>query len=324
MEKSTHKVEVVPVTLQPHPNADSLSVVTLFGGYTACVKTADWHDGMLGAYIPPDSLVDTARPEFAFLARAGRTQERIKVKRLRGVVSMGLLIPAPAGAAVGDDLAEYFGVTHYEPPLPLYEGAHARPPRGYHPSYDVDSLRRFGHLFVPGEPVWITEKIHGVNARYCWTDGALHVGSRTTWKRQEPQSLWWRVLDAHPEVAAFCEAHPDITVYGEVYGQVQDLKYGTGRNEARLAVFDLLRGTEWIAPAEARELGATLPWVPVLERAFPFELAAVLVLAEGPSLIPGAQHVREGIVVKPLVERTDSEIGRVCLKVVSNGYLERA
>lgn len=138
---------------------------------------------------------------------------------------------------------------------------------------------------MPGEPVWITEKLHGVNARYCWVDGALHAGSRTPWKRQEPQSLWWRVLDAHPEIAAFCEAHPDISVYGEVYGQVQDLKYGTGRNEVRLAVFDLLRGTEWLAPAEAREIGATLPWVPCLAEAMPFDLAAILELAEGPNLI---------------------------------------
>ena len=39
--KSTHRVEVVPVLLTPHPNADSLSVVQVFG-YSVCVKTADW------------------------------------------------------------------------------------------------------------------------------------------------------------------------------------------------------------------------------------------------------------------------------------------
>jgi hypothetical protein len=32
LQKSTHKVEVVPVTLEPHPNADSLSVVRIFAG----------------------------------------------------------------------------------------------------------------------------------------------------------------------------------------------------------------------------------------------------------------------------------------------------
>ena len=55
-----------------------------------------------------------------------------------------------------------------------------------------------------------------------------------------------------------------------------------------------------------------------------FDLDAVLVLAEGNSLVPGANHMREGIVVKPIKERTDPEVGRVCLKVVSNAYLEKA
>ena len=320
MDKSTHKVEVVPVYLQPHPNADTLSVVTIFGGYTACVRTADWQDGMLGAYIPPDSIVDTTRPEFAFLAG----HERIKVKRLRGVVSMGLLMHAPEGAGVGDDVAEYFNVKHYEPPLPMNPGENERPPGGYHPAYDVDSLRRYVHLFTVGEPVWITEKIHGANIRLCCVDGVMHVGSRTMWKREDADTLWWRALATAPAVRAFCEANPDITVYAEVYGQVQDLKYGTSRNEVRIAVFDLLRGNDWIAPAEAKEIGASLPWVPCLAEAFPFDLAAVLAMAEGPSLIPGANHIREGIVVKPIKERTDLEVGRVCLKIVSNGYLERA
>ena len=82
--KSTHLVEVVPIRLEPHPNADSLSVVRVFDGYTCCVRTADWVGKTKGAYIPPDSVVDSSRAEFAFLAG----HERIKVKKLRGIVSM--------------------------------------------------------------------------------------------------------------------------------------------------------------------------------------------------------------------------------------------
>lgn len=66
--KSTHRVEVVPVVLERRPGADSLSIVRVVAGYTVCVKTADWRGRALGAYVPPDSLVDTGRPEFAFLA----------------------------------------------------------------------------------------------------------------------------------------------------------------------------------------------------------------------------------------------------------------
>ncbi len=34
-------------------------------------------------------------------------------------------------------------------------------------------------------------------------------------------------------------------------------------------------------------------------------------------------HVREGVVVKPLVERWDQEVGRVFLKQPGEGYLLR-
>jgi RNA ligase (TIGR02306 family) len=321
MDKSTHKVEVVEVKLLPHPNADTLSVVKVFGGYSVCVRSADWQDGALGAYIPPDSIVDSSRPEFAFLAG----HERIKVKKLRGIVSMGLLVPAPAGAKLGDNVAELFGVTHYEPPMPLVSGGEDEPaPPGFHPIYDVDSLRRYAHLFSPGEQVWVTEKIHGANARFCYANGEMRVGSRTTWKKYNPQNLWWRAVESYPEVVEFCKANPNITVYGEVYGQVQDLKYGTKPGEVRLAIFDLLLGTEWLDPSFAKITGDGLPWVPCLSEGMPFDLEAILALAEGKTLIPGADHLREGIVIKPLQERTDPEVGRVCLKVVSNGYLERA
>ena len=46
-------------------------------------------------------------------------------------------------------------------------------------------------------------------------------------------------------------------------------------------------------------------------------------LAEGPSLVPGANHVREGCVVQPIRERVDVRLGHTVLKIVGNGYLER-
>jgi RNA ligase (TIGR02306 family) len=320
MNKSTHKVEIVPIRLERHPNAETLSIVRIFAGYTCCVRTADWEGKTTGAYIPPDSVVDSSRPEFAFLTG----QERIKVKKLRGIVSMGLLVPAPEGAQLGDDVAEQLGVTHYDPPMPLSTGGEAEsPPKGYRPVFDVDSLRRYAHVFVPGEPVFISEKIHGASGKWCWYDGRMYCGSRTEWKREDPKNLWWRALWATPRLEVFCREHPNITVYGEVYGQVQDLKYGAKKDDVRIAVFDLLHDGQWINPQQARDIGMLLPWVPTIEEAEPFNLTNILALAEGDSRIIGANHVREGIVVKSITERTHPEIGRVCLKVVGNGYLER-
>ena len=332
---SMHRVEVVSVVLEPHPNADSLSIVRVYG-YNVCVRARDWTAGGLGAYIPPDSLVDTTRPEFAFLAREGRTLERIRAVRLRGTMSQGLLIAAPDGSRIGDDVADCLGVTHYEPPVPMTMGGENRPPPpGYHPVYDLESWYRYKHLIVDREEVSITEKLHGCNARFLWVDGQFFVGSHRNWKQQDKKNLWWQAVEQNPWVEGWCRAHPGLTVYAEVYGQVQDLKYGHGRGEYSIAVFDVLQAGRWLerddsgvyvddanAHAYARTAEYNLSLVPEIYRG-PYSENKMQTLINGPSMIPNANHLREGVVIKPVMERTCPEIGRMALKAVSAEYHAR-
>ena len=56
----------------------------------------------------------------------------------------------------------------------------------------------------------------------------------------------------------------------------------------------------------------------------PFDESKLRELAEGESLVPGAGHIREGIVIKPIIERTTPELGRVQLKMISNKYLTKS
>lgn len=319
---STHRVEVVPITLEIHPNAETLSIVRVWS-YTVVVKTADWQGITRGAYIPPDSVVPD-NETFAFLG--GKT--RITVRRFRGVISYGLLVPAPEGAQLGEDVAERLCVTHYEPPLQPYirqfaGGEADKAPAGYRPRYGLEALRRYAHVLIPGEPLIATEKIHGANARYCWHDGRMHCGSHEQWKREDDHNMFWRILRATPALETFCRSHPELTVYGEVFGQVQDLKYGRIQNEVSFAAFDLLRGNEWINALEAREIAAELPWVPTVVLFDFSNMENLEFMASGKSLVPRANHLREGIVVKPLVERTHPECGRVCLKLIAPEFYER-
>ena len=193
MSNSTHQVEVVSIVLEKHPNADSLSIVNVFGGYTCVVRTADWQAVAQGAYLPPDSVVDTSRPEFSFLKPKADGTHRVKAIKLRKVVSYGLMVPAPEGSNLGDDVATQLGVTHYEPPLPgvqsdnlITGGETAKGPTVFTVKYDVDAFRKYHNLFTEGEPVWITEKIHGCSARYVYSDGQIHCGSRNEWKKEYP------------------------------------------------------------------------------------------------------------------------------------------
>jgi ATP-dependent RNA circularization protein (DNA/RNA ligase family) len=148
----------------------------------------------------------------------------------------------------------------------------------------------------------------------------MWCGSRTEWKRDDGQSVWWKALT--PEMEEFCLHNPGFVLYGEVYGRVQSLRYGL-ENGVAFVAFDVLqdKGT-FVDALPAREvLGQYgIPQVPLIAYE-PFDFDTILSHAEGPSLMPGANHVREGCVVKPERERWHQSVGRVTLKVVGAGYL---
>jgi RNA ligase (TIGR02306 family) len=388
MGVDTHKVEVVPVELLKHPDADKLSVVKVYN-FTVVVNTADWQGVTQAAYAQPDSVMPDT-PEYRFLKETGNLRKerqalwdalqpdiqsdlaradydqkiaaldakidantkylRITVKKLRGVISMGMLLPAPEGSKIGDDVAEIMGITHYEAPTKdEIEGSrrHAgddvapAPPMIYAPMYDVESVYKYADCFEAGEPVYVSEKLDGQNARYVSTlgpeykdvspagaikhcsDYTFHAGSRKEWKKKEGNSNWWKVMETHPWIQEWMITNPERVLYGEVFGWVAPLQYGAKQGQLFFRAFDILDGMEYI---DAEQFIAE---VPEEQRApsfgvMPFDFEKLQALADGPSLIKGANHMREGIVIKPLKERKHWKLGRVMLKMVSNAYLEKS
>lgn len=195
--KSTHKSEVVRVVKEPHPNADNLAVVRVFGGgHIVVVNKHQWNDGDLGVYVVPDSIVPTHKPEFSFLVKDPEKDPhyRVKSRRLRQLWSEGLLVPCPPGLKEGDDAAPLLGVTRYEPPEPgstpgkgLYLGGEAAtPPNLVSLKYDLESWNKYKYLLNEGEEILCHEKIHGCNAKYVYHEGVMYCGSRTEWKKEFP------------------------------------------------------------------------------------------------------------------------------------------
>eukprot|EP01027_Heterolobosea_sp_BB2_P018636 GEZU01026223.1.p1 GENE.GEZU01026223.1~~GEZU01026223.1.p1 ORF type:complete len:282 (+),score=59.14 GEZU01026223.1:56-901(+) len=270
---------------------------------------------------------------------------------------------APKGSKLGDDVSDILGVTRYVPPVPTQPGEQNEeaPPapadlqqaskttttqqkqqrqegetdEGGIPVYDVETWHRYGALFTEGEQVSITEKIHGANSRFHFSqaNNRMYCGSRTHWKKFAPQSIWWACLKQNPWIEKFCKANPNLIVYGEVYGAVQDLTYGCKKGQYKFSAFDLYdwhqqRFLSWnevktkYLPDAAN---SGLVWAPLLYEG-PYNAVEARKLADGTTEVPHAKglHIREGIVVKPVEERSDPEIGRVVLKIVSDQYLLKA
>lgn len=357
-DKSTHQVPVIEVKLLPCETADSLSVVKV-KDFTCVVRTSDWKDGDLAAWIPPDSIVDISRQEFSFL-----TKPLIRVKRLRKVLSYGLLVPAPPTLKVGDNAASVLGVTHYDPEEQISSGRKSKKdslfldqlqksPKGTYFKYDVDSFLQYcSEVMIPGEEVVVTEKIHGENSRFVCVDDELYAGSRNTWKREfatckytkeellekigdpdkvenilnrnKPKNKWWKIYDKYLGLSIFCTENPGFCVYGELYGDVKEMKYGCSPGETRFAAFDILMPCgNFMNYHEFKETCNKygIPMAPELV-IMPYDKEKVISFTSGKSTLPGAEHIREGVVVKTTKERWHDKLGRVCLKIVSPEYYE--
>lgn len=318
---SEFKVEVVELgPIEKHTNADSLSITKVYD-YPVILRTGDYKEGDKAVYIPVDSIVPKDDPRFAFLG----DHVRIRAKRLRGIFSMGLLAQADPAWTVGQDVREALRITKYEPPEPLQMGGDNEKCPFEFPKYtDIEGFRRWPNILQEGEEVWITEKIHGANGRWVFHDGRLWVGSHNGIKAENNDSLWWKI--AHAEnLAERLAAFPDKIVFGEAYGQVQDLKYGTTQNQYKIGVFDImdLNTRKYLDVDEYLEMVGKLglPAVPMLHRG-PWS-ESLRDLSNGPSNVAGADHMREGIVIRPIKERWDDGLGRVILKLIGEDYLLR-
>lgn len=331
---SEFQISVVEIgEIRKHENADALSVSMVHGGYPCIVKTGEFKEGDKAIYIPVDSMVPLDNPQFAFLRKEGENKEyhRVRALKLRGLFSMGLLIPADPSWQVGQNVQAELGIKKYEPPEEMHMGGEDEHCPFDFPVYtDIEGLRKWGDVLQEGEKVVISEKIHGANGRWLYWQDRLWVGSHNKIKRESSSNLWWKIAK-DCKLEEILKENPGIVLYGEVYGCVQSLKYGHTNGKASVSFFDAmnLKDRRYLDYDAFRELlGAHYPInhdalksVPILFVG-PWKKELVR-LAEGTTMILGADHIREGIVIKPVKERFDDRIGRVILKYHGEQYLTR-
>lgn len=369
---SKHVAEVVTYSLRKHDNADSLSVATI-KGWECVVKTEDFKDeGPLAVYIPSDMVAAADHPILGFLEG-----KRIRPVRLRGVFSQGILLPLTRIVRTynlkslpheGDDLSSLLQVKRYEPPIRMQdllkttkEYAEVARPEFLDKYSDIENIKNYMTTFQHGEPVVITEKIHGSNAIYGLINGKFYIASRNRVLRTEPtfirtpifknkrklnkwlqRTIFWKMFSKVKEIAV------DDTVWHRValqysleaklrdlsarldgsdlvlYGEVcptQKLTYGFTAENVGFFGFDL----------RTRHSAGYLPQTMALELMKDVGIPTVPVLYTGPydpqllELRNGnstvATHIREGIIIQPTLPRTDRKLGRAILKLKGEQFL---
>ena len=342
---ATFESRVHALRIEPHPNADRLELAAV-GGFRSVVGKGSYVDGDLAAYIPEGAVCpDWLITELGLEGRlAGSKRNRVKAVKLRGALSQGLVYPVRDGkirgqaVAEGDEVTALLELVKYEPPVPIAMQGEVAPAHGATVHYDIENFKKYPNEFQEGEPVAITEKLHGSWCCLGWhpehgavvtSKGMSDKGLRLKLNDANVNNLYVRAWHAHED--AFEQARARLAadgqpfyVLGEVYGRgVQDLHYG--EPNPAFAVFDVYVGEpshgHYLGVEQLRESLADLfTLVPSLYDG-PFSEAVLLEHTDGATAL-GGKHVREGVVVRPAVER-DSEFGRVILKNVSGDYLTR-
>lgn len=323
--------------VQPHPNADRLDLVTIRGWRAVCAKGLH-QPGDTVLYIPTDAVLPANVMEaFGYVGvLSGPNKDRVRTVKLRGEVSQGLVVPLervltllrldPMQITLGMDLAGPLGITKWEPPIPVHLAGEVQPaPEWFRHYYDLEHLKNWPGVFQANELVVVTEKLHGTNCRVALhADGHLYVASRNRDRMlvESPNNLYWRAASPLRDGLATLfdrfRAQHYVMVIGEVYGHgVQDLAYGVPAGQVAFRGFELVVDGQYQSYDDLPGITDVMPWVPLLWLG-DYDPAVIDTLTAGTSTL--AEHVREGVVVRPFAERVHPELGRVVLKSINPDY----
>lgn len=366
---STLKVEVVQIDkVDVHPNADRLELAQV-KGWNVVVGKGNFQTGETAIYFPVDSVLpeDLELHLFPADSKIKLNKHRIRSIKIRGAMSQGMLVPVwdleqwlQRDVDVGEDVTELLGVVKYEPPEPHFSpnprmgkktGGKAQVNPHFHKYTDIENVKNYHTIFQDGEPVYISEKLHGTSARYGWVPrfygpgllGAIKTkvmskleawglvspyqfvyGSRNV-QLQNGTNKSWYSDDPYTKILnqenIKNKLKPGECIYGEIVGDriQKNYNYGCGPGEHQFYAYDVMKDGRWLNHAEFAAFCDTRGFKRVPELYVgPYSKEIELAHRDGDSTI-GGQKIREGVVIKPQVEEV-SICGRKVLKSISDAY----
>lgn len=377
--------------VEDHPDADRLSIVSILGFRAITNKLEDgsprYKAGDLVVYVPEAAVVpERLLKHFGYWddekgkgMLAGKAGDRVKIVRLRGIYSQGLIWPttsiilddsgeqravvqpwmldetiteAVMTVVEGTDVAEFLGITKYEPPVPAGMNGDAAGIPEFGITFDFDSVQRWPDFFQPGEPVVVTEKLHGTFTRISYRrnasderlfgDGHVAIASKGLGAKgivfiDTPENRAGNVyvkaaienglIDSITRMADLYDAD-EIDLMGETFGKgIQRLAYGMDKPQFRL--FAMCFNRIPVKPGMLDDIAKQfeIEQVPVLYRG-PYDAETIERVRDGKTTVFGAKgdrHIREGVVIvaegSQEYREHNGERMRPILKWVSPAYL---
>lgn len=336
--------------IEPIANADAIERVRVLGWWVVA-KKGEHAVGEKVVYCEIDSLLPE-RAEFEFLRGSSFKAAqhdlagvlllpagfRIKTVRLRGQVSQGICFPLtilPAGAPVEEnaDVTELLGILKWEPPLPVGMGGRVKGRfPGFLPKTDETRVQVLEATLQRhrGKTFYVTEKVDGTSFTAFVRAGEFGVCGRNQWLDESDETSIHvrvsRLLKLEEKLRAARERLGyDVAIQAELLGPgIQKNKYalqGMGLrvfNVINVDAYQLLDHGAMLAAIESMGLDG-VPQLGTME--LKHGVDELVAYSEGMSVLnPKVQ--REGVVLRPLAEEYDEDIGgRLSFKVINPRFL---
>jgi RNA ligase (TIGR02306 family) len=249
------------------------------------------------------------------------------------VVSYGFTFANEGNWPVGTDLTEHFGITKYEEPISLSCGDQVAMHESFQKYTDIENIKNYDNVFVEGEEVVVTEKIHGTNTLHFGVEenGTTNfmAGSHRFQRKEDENSTYWRTFGDNTKdliEELINENAKTVIVFKEVYGHGVQKGYAYGlRQKISDVVLDIVVDGVYVSYDECKRLcdehGLQTP--PILYRG-PYDKEVINEAINGngkkKTILGEGDNILEGGVIKPVQERWNEEVGRAILKWISDAY----
>jgi hypothetical protein len=171
---------------------------------------------------------------------------------------------------------------------------------------------------------YATEKIHGTSAHIAWENSTIRFSSGGV--RYDNFVSLFNVDQLAVDFSGL--GHKPVVVFGEAYGGKCQKMSETYGKELRFVVFEVRIGTSWLAVPQAEEVAHKLGLEFVYYRKITTDLSEIDAERDSPSEQAkrnGIQEprIREGVVLRPLIELTKNDGGRIVAKHKRPEFSER-